>query len=126
MAGIFIYHRIVPKPAKAAQSREELARKSHQYADNPQPGDLVLVYLFEGRQQALFKITAIDPAGDKIRAIPSDKSIDVPANAPEVPATDLDFKPGNEKSFSLKEFKSLRLTSANDDRLGNIQMVYRK
>jgi len=86
----------------------------------------VLVYLFESHQQALFKITSINAAGDKIKAIPSGKSIDVPANANEVPVADADFKPGNETSFSMTDYKSLRFTAPNKERLGNVQMVYRK
>ncbi|MCW3464014.1 hypothetical protein [Chitinophaga nivalis] len=124
LAGIFIYHRIAPK--QNAINREGQVRQSAQLATSPRPGDLVLVYLFDGHKQTLFKITAVDAASDVIKAIASDKSIDVPADASEVPATDADFKPGNETSFSMTDYRSRRFTAPDKQRVGNIQMIYRK
>jgi hypothetical protein len=126
-AGLFIYHRVVPKQTvSAAEKREAQVHQSAQYAASPQPGDLVLVYLIGEHKQALFKITAVDAAHDLVKAIPSDRPIDVPANAGEVPAADQDFKPGNEKDFWLTDYKDLRYTTPGKDHLGNVQMIYRK
>ncbi|HVI47865.1 MAG TPA: hypothetical protein VM802_23555 [Chitinophaga sp.] len=127
LAGLFIYHRIGPEQtAKNGISREEQVRQSEQFAGSPQTGDLVLVYLFDDHKQALFKITVIDAATNVVKAIASDKSIDVPANASEVPMADVDFKPGNETSFSMMDYKNLRFTAPNNKHLGNVQMIYRK
>ncbi|MGO4293307.1 hypothetical protein [Chitinophaga sp. RAB17] len=127
LAGLFIYHRIGPEQTtKTVTSRAEQVRQSGQYAGSPQPGDLVLVYLFDDHKQGLFKITSIDAANDVVKAIASDKSIDVPANAREVPAADADFKPGNEMSFSWTDYKSLRFIAPDKKLLGNVQMIYRK
>lgn len=125
--GLFIYHRTGSKQiARTGTSREQQAQQSGHFAASPQTGDLVLVFLFGGHKQALFKITAIDASSDVVKAIASDKSIDVPANASEIPVADIDFKPGNETSFSLTDYKSMRFTSPKNVRLGNVQMVYRK
>ncbi|NSL86912.1 hypothetical protein ECE50_008730 [Chitinophaga sp. Mgbs1] len=126
-AGLFIYHRIAPKQkAGTGISREELVRQSGQFAAGPRTGDLVLVYLFNDHKQALFRIADINTAAGVIKAIVSDKSINVPANAGEVPVAEADFKPGNETSFSLADYKNLRITAPDNSRVGNVQMIYRK
>lgn len=125
--GMFIYHSVGRKPAEGTStSREKQVGQSGQLAASPRSGDLILVYLFDDHKQGLFKITAIDVAADRIKAIASDQMIDVPANASEVPAADADFKPGNEVSFSMSDYKNLRFTTPDNKRLGNVQMVYRK
>lgn len=125
--GMFIYHRIAPKQtAGTGASRDEQIRQSGLFAASPQPGDLILVYLFDDHKQILLKITAVDATADVVKAIASDKNIDVPANAADVPAADADFKQGKETSFSLTDYKNLRVTAPDHKRLGNVQMVYRK
>ncbi len=85
LAGIFIYHRIGPEQmVKAGISVQQAAK----FAASLKAGDIVLVFLFDGHKQVLYKITAID--ADLVKAVASDKSINVPANASEVPVADAD------------------------------------
>ncbi|NOW99080.1 hypothetical protein [Mucilaginibacter sp. SG564] len=128
LAGLFIYHRVVPRPKTADDRYKNEQVLLTRYTAGPQTGDIVKVYRFDSSSMVMYQITAIDHGTKTIKAEPYTKTVipDTPPITKEATLALTDFDSSKEAIFSLHDYENRMFNTPNGERVGNISAVFRK
>jgi hypothetical protein len=128
LAGLFIYHRVVPRPKTADDRYKDEQVILTRYTAGPQTGDIIKVYRFDSSSMVMYQITAVDPGTKTIKAAPYTKTVipDTPPITKEAALALTDFDKSKEAIFSLHDYENRMFNTPNGDRIGNISAIFRK
>lgn len=128
LAGLFVYHRLVPRAKTADDKYKDEQVILTQYAAGPQTGDIIKVYRLDSSSMVMYQITAIDDAAKTIKVAPYNKTLipDTPPITKEAALALTDFDRSKEETFSLADYETKTFTSPKGDRIGHISMIFRK